>query len=221
MRHVAMQPSPDVIVIKVRHEEDLVAERAELLVTVTGSSLVTGGSALRKAKEVSDLVAELERCGINPEDVSLEGVHAEVSSGMLGKSSSATYRLRIWCKDLERLPDALGAITSARNSTLGQVIWRYRDSPEQQLEWLQRCIALANLKAQAAASALGARIVGIHRLTEQGLMKYREHRIMPPGGYATRARSAPMELGFDLTHRRRGGLKVTVEYLVEGFHPPS
>jgi hypothetical protein len=47
------------VVIKVRHEEDLVAERAELLVTVTGSSLVTGGSALRKAKEVSDLVASL------------------------------------------------------------------------------------------------------------------------------------------------------------------
>ena len=50
------QSPPDVVVITARHEESVAAERAELLVTVQGSSLVTGRAALKKAKEVSALV---------------------------------------------------------------------------------------------------------------------------------------------------------------------
>jgi uncharacterized protein YggE len=57
---------PDVLVISTRHEEDVAADHAYLLVTVEGSSLVTGRAALKKAKEVSALVEELERSGPIP-----------------------------------------------------------------------------------------------------------------------------------------------------------
>jgi hypothetical protein len=218
-----MEIPPHVIVIRVTHEEDVHAERADLLVTVKGSSLVTGHTALKKAKEVSDLVAELQKCGISPEDVALESVHAEVSSGVLGKSSSANYRLRVRCNSLERIPDALGAITSARNAKLEQVIWRYPDSPEQQVKWLQHCIAIANQKAQAAARALGTRIVGIHRLTELSLAAAMAPRGAAGGSFAlerTRG-AAPVDLGFELSHRKTDGLQLSVEYLVEDFNPPA
>jgi len=132
---------PDVVVITARHEESVAAERAELLVTVQGSSLVTGRAALKKAKEVSALVDELERCGVNPQDIHLDAVQAGVSSGLLGSSSSATYCLRIVCGDLERLPEALGAVTGARNSHLDQIVWRYPRSAEQQSRWLTAAIA--------------------------------------------------------------------------------
>jgi uncharacterized protein YggE len=217
-----MEQSPDVIVITVSHEEDVVADRAELLVTVQGSSLVTGRAALQKAKEVREILAELDKCGITQEDIGLESVHAQISSGVLGKSSSATYRLLVRCRDLERLPDALGAITSARNATLESVRWRYPDSLEQELRWLEICIAQAHFKAQAAAKALGVRLVGVHRLEEQYLDM--RHGVLSSGARGERdalVRRARVDLGFELSHQKRSGLKVTVEYLVEGFDPPK
>jgi uncharacterized protein YggE len=216
-----MEPRPDVIVIAARHEEEVSADRAELLAVVQGSSLVTGRAALRKAKEVSKLVEELEKCGITSEDIGLEGVQAEVSSGILGRSSSATYRLRIRCVNLEALPDVLGAITSAKNARLEDIVWRYPESVEQQAGWLQACIAQANTKAIAAALALGTSIVGIHRLTERSLDEAvprdpGDARDGRPSAAPARSRSS-VQLGFELSHHKRTGAQVTIEYRVAGF----
>jgi uncharacterized protein YggE len=219
---VVAHPRPDVIVITARHEEDVAADRADVLVTVQGSSLVTGRAALKKAKEVSALVEELERRGVPLEEIHLEAVHAEVSSGLLGSSSSARYRLRIRCTDLERLPEVLGAITGARNARLEQLVWRYPESAEQQARWLAAAIAWANTKALSAATALGTRLVGIHRMTEDGLEE--EGRFVRMGGAPgmARARAAEsVDLGFELGNQKRMGVVVTVEYRVEGFTAPA
>ena len=214
--------SPDVLVITAQHEESVSADRAELVVTVQGSSLVTGRAALKKAKEVSALVEELERCGVSLQDIHLHSVQAAVSSGLLGSSSSATYRLRIRCTDLERLPEILGAVTSAKNAQLDQIGWRYPRSAEQQARWLAAAIAWANVKAAAAAAALGTRLVGIHRLTERTIED--ENRVLRLGGAVAmgraRAPSEPVQLGFDLGNEKRMGLDLTVEYRIEGFAPP-
>jgi uncharacterized protein YggE len=214
---------PDVLVITARHEESVAADRAELLVTVQGSSLVTGRAALKKAKEVSALVEELERCGVTPQEIHLDSVQAAVSSGLLGSSSSATYRLRIRCTDLEKLPEILGAVTGARNAHLDQVVWRHPRSAGQQARWLTAAIAWANTKATAAAAALGTRVVGIHRLAERP--REDEDRVgrLASGLQVARARapSEPVELGFDLGNEKRMGVEVTIEYRVEGFDPPT
>src|SRR5262249_38545711 len=214
---------PDVVVITARHDETVAADRAELLVTVQGSSLVTGRAALKKAKEVSALVEELERVGVTLENIRLDSVEAAVSSGLLGRSSAGPYGLRIRCADLERRPEILGAVTAARNVHLEQLIWRYPRSAEQQARWLTAAVAWANTLGTAAAAALGTRVVGIHRLThtvrEDG--EEREGRgSLVVAQARLRAPSEPVELGFDLGNERRIGTVVTVEYRVEGFSPP-
>jgi uncharacterized protein YggE len=212
---------PDVVVITARHEEDVVADHADLLVTVEGSSLVTGRAALKKAREVSALVEELERNGLSLEKIRLEGVRAEVSSGLLGSASSASYRLRIRCDDLERLPAILGAVTGARNTRLEQLEWRYPESAERQARWLATAIAQANTMSAAAAEALGTRVVGVHRLIEQRLDERRTLRLSSPAAAMSRGRSTPVELGFELGNEKRMGVEVTVQYRVEGFSPPT
>ena len=214
-------PRPDVLVISARHEEDVAAEHADVLVSVQGSSLVTGRAALKKAKEVSALVEELERCGLSLEKIRLEGVRAEVSSGLLGSSSSAKYRLRIRCDELERLPAILGAVTGARDTRLEQLDWRYPESAAQQARWLAAAIADANTKAAAVAAALGTKIVGVHRLTEHRLDE--RHTLTLGAGAApmSRGRSTPIDLGFELGNERRMGVEVTVQYRVEGLSPPT
>jgi uncharacterized protein YggE len=202
----------DVIIVSAQHEEELAADRAEVLVSVEGSSLVTGRAALQKAKEVSRLVEELAKVGIG--EPALEGVRAEVSSGILSKSSSANYRLRVKIDELALLPDALGAITGAKNVRLEALLWRYPESVEKQAGWLKAALADANLKAAAMAEALGTKIVGVHKCTEQPINEAAPQAAYF-GGDMTRARkSANVDLGFELGHKKRVGVSVTVEYRV-------
>jgi len=215
-----MDQSTDRIVVTAKHEEDVSADGVEVLVTVQGSALVTGRAALTKAKEVSRLVEELAKCGLAPADITLMGVHAEVTSGFLGRSSSATYRLRVRCSNLEHLPDVLGAVTSAKNAQLEGLAWQYPDSPEQQAQWLRICVQQTNLKAQAVAEALGARLVGIHSLSEQPLHE-REGRPVPFDGAAPPGARARLDLGFELTQRKKAGLRIVAEYRVAGFRGPG
>jgi uncharacterized protein YggE len=219
-----MESTPDVLVVTAWHEEQLSSDRAEVLVTVEGSSLVTGRAALRQAKEVARLVEELAHAGVTEADIGLEGVQAEVTSGLLGKSSSATYRLRVRCGNLEMLPDVLGAVTGAKNARLQSVVWHYPESADRQARWLQAAIASANVKAQAAAAALGARLAGVHRLTEHPLdepntpMLTSAYGAVAPGA---RPRGGPLSLGFELGSQKRAGVRVEIEYRVEGFAPPA
>ncbi|HEY6725018.1 MAG TPA: SIMPL domain-containing protein [Polyangiaceae bacterium] len=220
-----MEHRPDVLVITAKHEADVAAERAVLFLTVHGTSLVTGRAALRKAAEVRSLVEALESCGISESDIGLESVRAHVTSGLLGKSSSATYRLRVRCDQLSALPEVLGAITSAKNAELERLVWRYPESAEQQGHWLTLCIRQANIKAAAAAAALGVRLVGVHRLTEQlledadtGIRHAAPVLLAAP--QRTRVSGAP-DMGFDLIHHKRGGMHVTVEYRIDGFGAAS
>jgi len=216
-----MAHTPDVIVITAKYEADVSADRAVLFVTIQGTSLVTGRAALSKAREVKSLVDALAGAGVTEGDIGLEGVNAQVSSGLLGKSSSATYRLRVQVTELDALPEVLGAITSAKNAQLDRLVWRYPESAEQQAHWLELCIAQANTKATAAAAALGVRLVGVHRLTEQ-LLGDADSGVFPQAAYGAPVaamRSAAPDMGFDLSHHKRGGMTVSVEYRVEGFRP--
>jgi hypothetical protein len=55
---MAIEPgTPDLLRVAITHEDELEASHADLLVTVRGSSLVTGSAALTKAREVAALVA--------------------------------------------------------------------------------------------------------------------------------------------------------------------
>ncbi|MFN8387919.1 MAG: hypothetical protein U0X92_16080 [Anaerolineales bacterium] len=46
-----MESKPDTIKVSANHKEEISANRADLFVTVKGSSLVSGDAAMKKAKE--------------------------------------------------------------------------------------------------------------------------------------------------------------------------
>src|SRR4030067_321133 len=103
-----MESKRDTIKISALHREEIFASHANLFVTVRGSSVVSGNEAMKKAREVSQLVEGLTGWGLSPEAVQLLGVHIETSSGGAWaplKSSSATYRLRIRIDKLDPLAE--------------------------------------------------------------------------------------------------------------------
>ncbi|MBK8010161.1 MAG: SIMPL domain-containing protein [Deltaproteobacteria bacterium] len=220
-------PSPPfgLLVVSALYEEELAANEADVLVDVQGSSLLTGRAVFQKAREVTKLVEALGECPIpiRGEDISLDSIQAEVTSGILGRSSSATYRLRIRCRDLEGLPDALGVVTEAKNTRLSELEWRYPDTAERQAVWLARGIAMANAKAEAAAAALGTHILGVHRLIEAsalpGADSYPQAAPLMEGSLSLR-RSRKLELGMELGHKKQVRVSLTVEYRVAVKHLP-
>ena len=162
---------PDVIEVSILHEEEIFADRAELYVTIKGSSLVTGNVALTKAREVHQLVTELTNYGLKQSDIRLQGVQTEVSTGLLGKSSSATYSLKIACSELDKLADLLGIVTAQKNTTLSSIAWHYSVDDEfsdngLRDQWLDACLRRAQAKAARIAQGLGVKLLGVHHFTE-------------------------------------------------------
>ncbi|MFN8425777.1 MAG: hypothetical protein U0X87_05910 [Anaerolineales bacterium] len=68
-----MESKPDTIKVSANHKEEISANRADLFVTVKGSSLVSGDAAMKKAKEVSGLVEALKQAEVKERSDSLAG----------------------------------------------------------------------------------------------------------------------------------------------------
>jgi uncharacterized protein YggE len=131
-----MDTKPDTIKVSAFHKEEIFASHANLYVTVKGSSIVSGNEALKKAREVSQLVEALTRFGLSPESIQVQGVHIETASGTLLKSSSAIYRLKVRIEKLEQLAGLLDILAEQKNTTLERIEWRYPEEAarEQGLE---------------------------------------------------------------------------------------
>lgn len=152
---------PDVIRVSVAREKEVPADGADLYVTIRGTSVVSGKEALRKAKEVNRLVEDLEGRGLSRDAVELLSVRAEQSSSALTRSSSAQYRVRIRCRDIDGLAGILGVITAQKVASLDRLDWQYPEIEATRTGWIEEAIAHANARAQAMAAALGVRVLGV------------------------------------------------------------
>ncbi len=206
----------DLIRVVATDSEDVDADQADLMVTVEGSSLVTGTAALKKAREVSVLVAALAEVGIEQSAIGVERVEARTTSGLLSKSSSAVYTLKIRCKVIETLGDLVGAIAAQKNAQLTQVVWRYDESSEGEARRLAAATERAQVKARAVAESLGVRLLSVHRLAE-GTAAPVSTAFAPAGaGFAqSKSRMSAEDLGLTVTNKKRVSTTVTVDFNVE------
>lgn len=212
-----MEHKPDTIMVSASHKEEIHAIYADIHVTVKGSSLVSGNEAMKKAKEVNQLIEALRQVGVKEEAVNLQGVHLDSSSGALLKSSSAIYNLKIRCEDLNLIAGMLDAISSQKNTSLGSLEWKYNDE-EVQEQLLLKAIDKAKSKAEKVSKSLGVKLLGVYDLREnifdnehQGVAK-REMGVL-------RAQSAPASpsLELDIQHTKTTTVNVDIWYRVSEF----
>lgn len=214
-----MDTKPDTIKVASSHKEEISANRADLFVTVRGSSLVSGDAAMKKAKEVNQLVEALTSLGLSPESIHLQGVHIETSTGTLLKASSATYRLRIQCEKLDQLPELLDIISSQKNALLERIEWKYPEEAARE-RGMETALAKAKVKAAKVASSLGVKLLGVYDFIEN---IYDEEKPYP----AFAAQAMPMRaaakgapepsLGMEIQHSKTIHLSVEIWYRVSSF----
>ena len=214
--------SPNLITVHETRAHEVAADRADLFVTVEGLSLFTGQEALKKAREVAQLVSDLTASGLPPDAVFLQSVSADAQSGTFSKASRVQYRLRIHCADLSQLADIIGIIAAQKNAALNTIEWGYPDDDAQHDAWLLACIARVNEKAAQIAAALGVRLLGIHAFSETLQDPEAKHpRVAPRGAEPAmammRQRMTGEDLGLEVSHTKTLFVTVTVEYLVSGY----
>jgi uncharacterized protein YggE len=212
-----MQTKPDTMKISAAQREEIEATSADLFVAIKGTSLVTGSAALKKAREVSQLVEELTDFGLPPDAIHLQSVHTEASSGAILRSSSATYRLRIRCEALDRLEDLLGIVAGQKNATLEQLEWKYPEEAARE-QALDKALRKADMKARRVAAALGVKLLGIYGLTE--IVVDREAGVLFPAAPAmegTARMARRIELGMEIQHGKTIEVRAEIEYRISAF----
>ena len=213
-----METKPDTIKISATHQEEILASHADLFVTVRGSSVIGGEQALKKAREVSQLVDELTRFGIPAGDIHLQGVHVETASGAVLKSSSAVYRLRVRCNKLEQIGDLIDILASQKNAVLERIQWKYPEE-EAQARLLEAALARAKEKADKVAASLGVKLLGVYDFTEniydeEAPIPFRAEAMMMK---ARGAAQAEPSLDMDIQHGKTIHVNVEVWYRVSEF----
>lgn len=214
-----MESKPDTIKVSASHREEIFADRADLFVTVRGSSLVSGDEAIRKAREVSQLVEALTDYGLSPEAIQLQGVRIESSSGALLKSSSATYRLKVKCEKLDQIAELLDILASQKNAALERIQWKYPEEAARQRA-LEEALGKARSKADRLAASLGVKLLGVYDFMENDFDE--ERPPMPfqamEAGMKVRAASAPEpSLGMEIQHSKTVTVNVDIWYRVSAF----
>ena len=212
---------PDTITIETVDDVEIFANRVDIFVTIKGKSLFTGQEAFKKAKEVRELTEGLTSYGLLDEDIFLQSVRAEVSTGVIGKQSSAAYRLRINCRKLDDLADILGIITTQQNTSLEQMVWRYDDVEDHQAKLLESCILKSKHKAENVAGSLGIKLMGVYEFNEQvgdTEMSVLHQPVAARSGAAFKSRPVSKEvLGLSVSHSKRINMRLTIKYRVSPF----
>ncbi len=157
---------PDTLQVVITNLIQLEADKVDLFFQVSGASWVSGQAALTQAREVSKLVADLITAGVAEKDIELLNVRAEVSSGMLGKSSSARYSLKARCYQIEKLDELLAVATGPKNVTLESLRWGYPRDEEAELVRTEEALTRALKRARRMATALEVELAGVHSVTE-------------------------------------------------------
>jgi uncharacterized protein YggE len=214
-----MDTKPDTIKVSAFHKEEIFASHANLYVTVKGSSLVSGNEAMKKAREVSQLVEALTRFGLSPDAIHLQGVRLESTSGALLKSSSAVYHLKVRTEKLDQLPGLLDILAEQKNASLDRIEWKYPED-EARERGLDAAIEKGKAKAEKVAAAMGVKLLGVYDFMEN---TYDEERPPMPFqamemGMKSRAAMADQpSLDMEVQHSKTIHVNVDIWYRVSAL----
>jgi uncharacterized protein YggE len=214
-----METKPDTIKVSATHKQELSATHADLHVTVKGSSIVSGSEAMKKAKEVNQLVEALISFGLKSEAVSLQGVHIETASGAILKSSSAIYRLKVRCEDLNQLAGLLDVISAQKNTTLERIEWKYNED-EAREQGLNLALEKAKSKAAKLAASLNVKLLGVYDLIENSydeeappMFQPQARMMVKRGGVA----DAEQGLSMEIQHNKTIHVSLEIWYRISSF----
>lgn len=215
------QHAPDTITVRTSRRSTIDANSADLYVTVQGSSFVLGRAVLDQSRQVGELVEALADMNVPASDIFVEGVRADVKSGFISKSTTASYKLRVQCSELEALPAVMDIITDRKEAELTHVEWRYPDADEVHDFLLRDALPHAKRRAEIVAEELDLELLSVHDLQEELIDPENEknqlNQVAQSDLFARKRASGGGGAGIEVEHRKEVTLDLEVQYRVRAM----
>lgn len=198
--------------VSVDHLVRITASSARVHARVHGSSLVTTGTAGKKAAEVRELVAALAARGVAEEAVEVAGIRLTTSEGRILHSQSVDIQLVVNAT-ADQLPEVLGALADRPGVAVEHLEWVY-DEFEASIAAAAEAMARARRKADAIAGAAGLEVTGIANASDSWSMPEPRRELADSGMlFAARAAGAPpLDLGLELNSTTELSTHLSVDF---------
>ncbi len=198
--------------VSVDHLVRITASSARVHARVHGSSMVTTGTAGRKAAEVRELIAALAARGVAEDSVEVAGIRLNTSEGRILHSQSVDIQLVVNAA-ADQLPDVLGVLADRPGVAVEQLEWVY-DEFDASIGAAAEAMTRARRKADAIASAAGLEVTGIANASDSWSMP--EPRVEFADSsmvYASRAVGGPpLDLGLELNSTTELSTHLSVDF---------
>jgi len=215
---------PDRITIEESINKDISPEWVELEVIVEGESSVYGNEALRKSKELVSFIKHLAALGYSSENISLENMVIQTSTGKLLKSSSARFTLRLVKIDLEKLPGILGVVSNQKNIELSELDYDFGDLSEVKADVFKELCINAKKQGLDVAVALGVSLLGVYSMSPKWSLPVKDdirQDYLASGSILKKTRGGPSQelegLAFSTNYKGKLSLNLKVDFRVGEF----
>jgi uncharacterized protein YggE len=219
MPRIEPNSAVDLIDVSALEKTTIVAYGAKVHIKIRGSSLVSANTAITKAREVAALASQLQNAEIAPEDIEVDDIRVDITNGLL-KTSEAVYSLTVTCRRNDLITSVINAISSQKQATLTRIQWQYPGEDAALLKCLELATTRAKQKAAIAATALGTRLVAVHRFYENSQAgddddDHLEAYDMAPGMRMRSMQASQVEAGVNMNHTKQVSVLATITFRTE------
>ncbi len=156
---------PDRISIEEEVEIEVSPLWAVLIIEIEGTSSFTGNEAFKKSREIASLIADLDNINYPTENIALENIMFQTSSGTFTKSSAAKFTIKLNKIALTIVPQVLGIIASQKNIRIQELAYDFGNLREQKNQlYIQACKA-AKEQGQEICKTLSIPLLGVYTMT--------------------------------------------------------
>jgi hypothetical protein len=158
---------PDRISIEVENECDVTPEHAVLEIVVEGESAFFGNEAFNKSKEIAYLVSELDKVGYPKENITLESISVQASTGKMLKTSSARFNLLLNNISMDLIPKMLSLVSSQKNIEITEMNYEFGGLDAEKKQLLKGGCLKAKEQARDISDSLGVSMLGVYSMSQK------------------------------------------------------
>jgi hypothetical protein len=215
---------PDRITVEEHEEVEVTPLHASLEIVIEGESSVFGNEALKKSKELAMFISELESIDYSVENLSLDNISIQTSSGKFLKSSMAKFTLMLDKIKLELIPKILGIIASQKNIEIIEMEYNFGSLTNEKMELYRRLCSAAKQQGETVGEAFGVSLLGVYSMTPKWILPLNDaisQRYSNDGMRMSksvgRSEKALEGLDFVANHKGKLSLRLKAEFRVSEF----
>lgn len=200
--------NPDRISLEITKKTEVLPLYAILEVTIEGEASFSRNESYRKAREVTAFTEALKQTDYEGENVSLENVVIKTNTGVLTKSSSARFELKLDKLPLALLSDVLSVIAAQKNISINSINYEYGELESEKAVLMEKACLAAKEEGKRVCSLYGVELIGIYSMQPIWSVPHDKGHTLGRASFG-KSRRAEMD-GLDIIENKKDELVLTL-----------